>query len=56
MFTKGSPLGIAVVAISLALTGIIMLFIPINKLVGVILLFLGVIFFTLSRWLKRYLK
>ena len=54
MFTKGSPLGIAIIAFSMALTGIIMLFTSTPQLIGGVLLLLGVIFFGLSRYLNKY--
>ena len=56
MLAKGSPLGIAIVAVSMIFTGILLLFTPVNKWAGIILLSQGIVFITLSRWMKKYLK
>ena len=56
MFTKGSPLGIAIVAFSMTLTGLITLFTSTTQLVGGVLLLLGVIFFGFSRYLNKYIS
>jgi len=56
MFVKGSPLGIAIVAVSMALAGIGMFFHPTDKWAGFVLLFLSFTFFGLSRYLRKYLK
>ena len=56
MFTQGSPLGIAIIAFSMALTGIIMLFTSTTQLIGGVLLLLGVIFYGLSRYLNKYIS